>query len=134
MNSHPYQYITLPPRSKRVAVTLLHTHSIVMSRQIHIGREIRRRLEASDISKKDFAEALCCERNSLYYIFEQPSIDIHRLLKISKILRFDFLSLYREAEGSTSSAPARHLGMVPLHGEDISDFLAAHPDATIIDL
>jgi len=93
---------------------------------IHIGNEIHRRLLESGMPFKEFASRLCCERNSLYYLFRQKSIDIERLIKISQILNFDFVSMY------TQSAPEANtpiIGVVVLEQNDVGKFQQAYPNA-----
>ncbi len=58
---------------------------------IHIGSLIRQKLDESHISYKEFARLINCERQSLYYLFNCKSIDIDRLILISKVLNFDFI-------------------------------------------
>lgn len=103
----------------------------VTNRPIHIGEEIRKRLEVSGMSIKEFARRLCCERHSVYYIFKQGNIDINRLLKISAILDFDFLALYRE--NSTTACPSK-LGIIRLTDDEAADFRKMYPEADILDL
>ena len=100
---------------------------------IHIGKEIRRVVEERGISMKRFADLLCCERNSLYYMFSQPSIDIKRLLRISDILHYDFLSLYTY-ENQLHSIENDFLGIVRLPISAKADFMTQYPTATIVDL
>ena len=64
---------------------------LTMAKSIHIGNLIRRRLDASGMTYTDFARRINCERQSLYYLFGCQSIDINRLLLISKVLDYDFI-------------------------------------------
>lgn len=41
---------------------------------------------------KEFARRINCERHSLYYLFGCRSIDVERLMLISRVLGYDFLS------------------------------------------
>lgn len=59
--------------------------------EINIGEIIRRKLDESDISYTEFAKRIHCERQSLYYLFKCKSIDIDRLMLISKVLNYDFI-------------------------------------------
>lgn len=56
----------------------------------HIGRAIREELRARGMSCAEFARRLNVERTTVYGIFENETIDVYRLLKISEILGFDF--------------------------------------------
>lgn len=62
-----------------------------MPKDIHIGSVIRQVLDDSGISYKEFAKEIGCERQSLYYLFNSKSIDVDRLIRISKVLNYDFL-------------------------------------------
>lgn len=62
-----------------------------MAQSIHIGNLIRRRLDASGMTYTEFARRINCERQSLYYLFGCQSIDINRLLLISRVLDYDFI-------------------------------------------
>lgn len=100
--------------------------------EIHIGAEIRRVLRERGIPLKQFAELLCCERNSLYYLFSQSSIDVRRLMQISEILQYDFFSLY------TASPPGfdsdQFIGIVLLPASARENFAIRYPSAKIIEL
>lgn len=41
-----------------------------------------------------FANELACSRTNVYKIFSKQSIDTYDLLRISKILEFDFFEVY----------------------------------------
>ncbi len=43
-----------------------------------------------------FAEELSCSRTNVYKIFAKQSIDTYDLLRISKILDYDFFEIYSE--------------------------------------
>jgi transcriptional regulator with XRE-family HTH domain len=65
-----------------------------MKNEIHIGSIIKAKLTERKMSVIEFANTLHCCRNNIYKIFNSDNIDINRLVKISEILDFDFLSLY----------------------------------------
>lgn len=62
-----------------------------MSGNIHIGSIIRQVLDRSGMTYKEFARNINCERQSLYYLFGCKSIDVDRLILISRVLGYDFL-------------------------------------------
>ncbi len=62
-----------------------------MPNDIHIGSVIRQVLDDSGMPYKEFAQAIGCERQSLYYLFHSKSIDVDRLIRISKVLNYDFI-------------------------------------------
>ena len=59
--------------------------------EISIGEIIRQKLDESGIPYAEFAKRIHCERQSLYYLFKCKSIDIDRLILISKALDYDFI-------------------------------------------
>lgn len=63
---------------------------------ICIGEEIRMRLRISRHSCVWMAQQLSCSRTNLYKIFKKQSIDTSELLRISRILDYDFFKLYSE--------------------------------------
>jgi transcriptional regulator with XRE-family HTH domain len=67
-----------------------------METNIHIGNIIKAKLKERNMSVIDFADALNCCRGNAYKILNSDNIDINRLVKISKILDYDFLSLYHK--------------------------------------
>ncbi|MBQ3753102.1 MAG: XRE family transcriptional regulator [Prevotella sp.] len=61
---------------------------------IHIGQCIRRQVEEQGKTSVWLARELGCHRTNLYKIYEKSSIDTSVLLRISRILHFDFFQLY----------------------------------------
>ena len=61
---------------------------------IHIGEKIKNILDSSDISVSDFAKKINKSRGNVYSIFSRATIDTNLLLKISKVLDYDFFLLY----------------------------------------
>ena len=57
---------------------------------------------------KEFADRINCERSAVYHIFKQKSIDIEKLIKISEVLNYDFISeVYtKQNDKIAQSAPA----------------------------
>lgn len=62
---------------------------------IHIGEEIAKRIKDLGISYADVARQLHVERTTIYSIIKSKSIDTVRLVNLSNILDYDFLSLYQ---------------------------------------
>lgn len=106
-------------------------------RDIHIGRLIRQRLDETGMSYSEFATSLCCQRHSLYYMFEQKSIDVEKLARISRILDYDFLRLYssgpEETETTTCGDKSR-LALIKLPAGSVDSFMKDYPQAILIDL
>ncbi len=63
---------------------------------IRIGELIRERLHQQGNTVVWFAQQLSCSRNNVYKIFHSNSIATQELLRISKILDFDFFSIFTE--------------------------------------
>lgn len=60
--------------------------------ELHIGKMIRERVEQRGISVEWLARQLCCERTNVYSIYRRRSVDTDLLLRLSRILEYDFLS------------------------------------------
>ena len=63
---------------------------------IHIGNYIRKKVEEEGKTSVWLAKELGCHRTNIYKIYDKMSIDTGVLLHISKILQFDFFSIYTE--------------------------------------
>ena len=61
---------------------------------VHIGELIKQTLKQRHKSVVWFAGELSCSRTNVYKIFSKPSIDSSDLLRISKILDYDFFEIY----------------------------------------
>lgn len=64
---------------------------------IHIGKTIEQVLREQGRSVSWFAKQICCERTNVYGIFQRASIDTELLLRISRVLSYDFFEEYRNA-------------------------------------
>ena len=63
---------------------------------MHIGKLIREQVEKQDKTVVWLAEQLSCSRTNIYKIYERFSIDTGLLLRISKVLGYNFFRLYTE--------------------------------------
>lgn len=61
-------------------------------KDIHIGKLIGQQIALKGISYAEFARQLNCDRTTVYSIIRSKSIDIDRLIRISKILDYDFIA------------------------------------------
>lgn len=61
---------------------------------IHIGKQIKLKMEEYQKTVVWLAEQLSCSRTNVYKIFDKYSVDTEMLARISNILDFDFFSLY----------------------------------------
>lgn len=66
---------------------------------IHIGQEIRKQVEEQGKTSVWLAQKLGCHRTNLYKIYDKRTIDTGVLLRISRILNYDFFNLYTEEIG-----------------------------------
>lgn len=57
---------------------------------MHIGNQIHTVLKDKRYSVSWFAEKICCTRSHAYKILKYENIDISLLIRISKILDYDF--------------------------------------------
>jgi len=62
--------------------------------KIHIGDEIKKVLNTSDLSVTEFAKKINKSRGNIYSIFSRNAIETDLLLTISEVLNFDFFQLY----------------------------------------
>jgi hypothetical protein len=62
--------------------------------EVHIGQEIKRVLDESDLSVTDFAKKINKSRGNVYSILTRSSIDTELLSVISSVLQFDFFLLF----------------------------------------
>lgn len=68
-----------------------------------IGELIKKELERQERSVSWFAKKLSCNRANIYNIFQRSSVDTALLLRISKILKYNFFKeLYDEIEQENS--------------------------------
>lgn len=63
---------------------------------MHIGRLIRQKVEERHKTVVWLACELSCHRSNVYKIYEKSSIDTDVLLRLCRILDYDFFSLYSE--------------------------------------
>ncbi len=61
-------------------------------KEIHIGSIIKKKFEESELTIKDFAAMIYCDRTTVYDIFKRKSIDVERLVRISLVLNYDFIN------------------------------------------
>ena len=74
-------------------------------KDIHIGDIIKQKVEESPMTVTKFADRINCERTTVYHIFKQKSIDIDKLIKISEVLNYDFISeVYAKKNNKTNNS------------------------------
>lgn len=88
---------------------------------VFIGEIIRRKLDEQHWNYADFARRVHMSRSSLYDLFASKDISVERLLLISRVLQYDFISnVYLGARPLDAGRPFLAL---PLRrdGVDLSD-------------
>ena len=65
--------------------------------RLHIGNVIRNELMRQGRTANWLAQKLCCDRTNVYKLFNRTTIDTELLLRVSRILDYDFFRLYQEA-------------------------------------
>lgn len=63
---------------------------------MHIGHEILIKIQERDQTIVGFAKQLGCSRVNVYKILDKRSLDTNTLMRISRILDFDFFQLYSD--------------------------------------
>ncbi len=66
----------------------------IQLKEVHIGQEIDKRREELNMSKSEFGRLIGVPQQHVNRIFEKVSIDTVKLIKISRVLDFNFFSLY----------------------------------------
>lgn len=61
---------------------------------VHIGKLIEEELRSQGRSVSWFAGKLYCDRTNVYSIFRRKSIDTDLLIRISRILDYNFFNCY----------------------------------------
>ncbi|MCR4827740.1 MAG: XRE family transcriptional regulator [Bacteroidales bacterium] len=68
---------------------------------LHIGRLIEEQLKRDERSVSWLARQIPCTRNHVYKIFHKPSLDCALLLRISKVMQFNFFQYYTQEVSET---------------------------------
>jgi predicted transcriptional regulator len=68
-------------------------HNLKETKNINIGSVIKRKVKET-MSVTRFAKQINLPRSSVYLLFENKSIDIELLSKISKVLNYNFIKEY----------------------------------------
>ena len=63
---------------------------------LHIGQLIQEQLRKDQRSVGWLARQIPCSRNHVYKIFKKPSLDSALILRISKVMHFNFFQYYTE--------------------------------------
>ena len=71
---------------------------------LHIGHLIKSVFDESGMTISEFARQIHLERTTVYSVFERPTVDVLLLVKISLVLKHNFLSDVEQ-----------HFGLAPQH-------------------
>ena len=72
--------------------------------RLHIGHLIKSVFDESGMTISEFARQIHLERTTVYSVFERPTVDVLLLVKISLVLKHNFLSDVEQ-----------HFGLAPQH-------------------
>ena len=68
---------------------------------MHIGQHIRQQMYIKSKTTSWLAHELAYSRTNVYKIYDKKSIDTDLLLRISKLLQYDFFEVYSQAIGNS---------------------------------
>lgn len=63
-------------------------------REVHIGQEIKKRLDEMEMTKTEFGRLIDTPQQHVNRIFNRDTIDTGKLIKICRALDFNFFALY----------------------------------------
>lgn len=90
-------------------------------KNIYIGKLIEEKVKERHLTFAEFARMIHCARTSLYHIFNSKNIDVERLLLISKVLDYDFISevYLKDTYDTNIQNPSGPHIVLPLKNKDI---------------
>jgi len=65
-----------------------------MSKIVHMGKEVRKRMEAEGRKSSWLAKKIACDTSKIYRIYHQQYVEVKHLIPISIFLDFNFFSYY----------------------------------------
>lgn len=63
-------------------------------KEVHIGQAIKKRLEELKMTKSEFGRLIGTPQQHVNRVFERETIETKKLVKISRVLDFNFFALY----------------------------------------
>lgn len=75
---------------------------------LHIGKEIEQKYKESGIKLSEFAKRISTTTRNVYDIFERSEIKTDQLERISKVLNFNFFTLYQGSTNLVEEPEARY--------------------------
>ena len=73
-----------------------------MEEKFHIGHLIKQVFDTKKMTVSEFARRIHCERTNVYTIFNRPTIDIELLVRISKVMEYNFFEDVMREYGLTA--------------------------------
>lgn len=67
---------------------------VIKLNKVHIGEEIKKRLDDKKMSKSEFARRIGAQQQHINRVFEKDTIETKRLVAVSEALDFNFFSLF----------------------------------------
>ena len=107
----------------------------MLIKSIDIGSEIRRRLNAVGMPKKDFCESIGISAQNLRRITDSAKISTDMLVKVSEALEFNFFSLWcDEAQPANTTLRAVNYGTgAAVYGDGNSSIDVSACDAVTLE-
>jgi hypothetical protein len=87
---------TFVPRHFELKKMDTNTTYTANKENVHIGSWIEKKVSESPLSVAQFANLIPCKSGNVYKIFGKEWVNPGLLMKISKVLEFDFFSLYSQ--------------------------------------
>jgi plasmid maintenance system antidote protein VapI len=76
---------------------------------VHIGTLIGQKLEERSMTITAFARHIHCDRTTVYHLLKQKSIDVEKMILISRVLDYDFFhEIYCKPNTYTGNEPESH--------------------------
>ncbi|TAL59871.1 MAG: XRE family transcriptional regulator [Bacteroidetes bacterium] len=64
--------------------------------EIHIGEKIRQQAKELRMGPTELAQLINTSRSNIYWLYKRKHIDGEMLVKLSRVLKFNFFRLYRD--------------------------------------
>ena len=101
-------------------------------KDVHIGSIIKQKVMESSMTIKEFADKINCERTTVYHIFKQKSIDVERLIKISEVLSYDFISEVYQKQNEIMNDPPQKVYIAVEVDADLLQQLSLPNDIVVL--
>lgn len=98
---------------------------VIKLKKIHIGKEIKKRLDEKKMSKSEFARRIGMPQQHVNRVFERDTIETKRLEAVCEALDFNFFSLYCDNPNNVFA----YLAAVNLGEGDVTNLIG---DAAVV--